>query len=146
VLNYTPGIIYLLFINNKGEQYTKKGLQKMLYELVPNKNTGINAFRSIYSSYWLPKLNKNQINRIAFLMRTSFNMLFTNYFKNNNEEEITNERQEKTQKDNKRQTEPEKNIFAKIRTVRDRKEYVNNYYQQNKEGQIKENERTRHVK
>jgi uncharacterized FlaG/YvyC family protein len=26
-----------LFINNKGDQYTEKGLQKMLYELVANK-------------------------------------------------------------------------------------------------------------
>ncbi len=73
----------------------------MLFELVPDKNIGINALRSIYASYWLPKLtkNKNEINRVAFLMRTSFNMLSTNYFKKNNEKETTNERQEVTQKD-----------------------------------------------
>jgi hypothetical protein len=37
-----------LFINNKDEQYTEKGLQTMLYKLVPDKNIGINALRSIY--------------------------------------------------------------------------------------------------
>ena len=61
-----------LFINNKSEKYTEKGLQKMLYELVPDKNIGINALRSIYTSHFLPKPNKNQINRVAFLMRTSY--------------------------------------------------------------------------
>ena len=45
------------------------------------------ASRSIYTSHYLPKLNKNQINRVAFLMRTSFNMLSTNYFKKNEEKE-----------------------------------------------------------
>ena len=53
----------------------------MLYELVPDKNLGINALRSIYTSYYLPKLNDNQINRVAFLMRTSFYMLSTNYLR-----------------------------------------------------------------
>jgi hypothetical protein len=74
-----------LLIDNKGEQYTEKGLQKMLYELVLDKNIGINALRSIYTSYYLPKLNKNQINRVAFLMITSFNMLSTNYLKKNDD-------------------------------------------------------------
>ena len=109
-----------LLIDNKGEQYTEKGLQKMLYELVPDKNIGINALRSIYTSFFLPKLNKNQINRVAFLMRTSFNMLSTNCLKNNNEEETTKERQEMTRKDNKRQTaEPETtNIIEKTLSYR----------------------------
>jgi hypothetical protein len=79
-----------LFINNKSEQYTEKGLQKMLFELVPDKNIGINALRSNYTSHYLPKLNKNQIHRVAFLMRTSFNILSTNYLKKNEEEEETN--------------------------------------------------------
>ena len=42
------------------------------------------------------------LNRVAFLMRTSFNMLSTNY-KKQNEEESRNERQEMTQKYNIRQ-------------------------------------------
>jgi hypothetical protein len=70
-----------LFINNKNEPYTEKGLQKMLYELVPEKNLGVNALRSIYTSHYLPHLLKYQINRVSFLMRTSFNMLSTNYLK-----------------------------------------------------------------
>lgn len=64
-----------LFINNKGEQYPEKGLPKMLYELVPDKNLGINALRSIYTSHYLPKLYEDQINRVAFSMRTSFNIV-----------------------------------------------------------------------
>ena len=60
-----------LFINNKDEQYTEKGLQTMLYELVPDKNIGINALRSIFTYHYLPKLNKNQINRVEFIIRTS---------------------------------------------------------------------------
>jgi len=53
------------------DQDTEKSHQKMLFELVPEKNIGINALSSIYTYYWLPKLTKNQINRVAFLMRTS---------------------------------------------------------------------------
>ena len=65
----------MMLVNNKGEHYTEKGLQKMLFELVPDTNSGINALRSIYTSYWLPKLNKTEINRVAFFMRTSFNLI-----------------------------------------------------------------------
>ena len=39
--------IYIL-INNKGEQYTEKGLQQILFELVPDKYIGVNALRSVY--------------------------------------------------------------------------------------------------
>ncbi len=46
-----------LFINTDGNLYSEKGLQKMLYDLLPDKNLGVNALRSIYASYWLPKLN-----------------------------------------------------------------------------------------
>jgi CTP:phosphocholine cytidylyltransferase-like protein len=57
----------------------------MLSDLLPNKNLGVNAIRSIYASYWLPKLNKNQITRVAFLMRSSVSMIGTNYFKKSND-------------------------------------------------------------
>ncbi len=40
-------------------------MQKTLLELVPDKNIGTNALRSIYTSYWLPTLIKNQTNRVA---------------------------------------------------------------------------------
>ena len=48
-----------LFINSKNEPYTEKGLQRMLYDLMANKNIGVNSLRSSYASYWLP--NKTEI-------------------------------------------------------------------------------------
>jgi hypothetical protein len=47
-----------LFINNKGEPYREKGLQYFLFEIVPDKNIGINALRSIDTSQFLPTLVK----------------------------------------------------------------------------------------
>jgi hypothetical protein len=44
----------------------------------------------MYTSHYLPELNKNQINLVAFLMRTSFNMLSTNYLKKNDDNEQVN--------------------------------------------------------
>jgi len=86
------------------------------------------------------------LNRVAFLMRTSFNMLSTNY-KKQNEEETRNERQEMTQKYNIRQeTETEKKIIEEVKRPRDRKAYLNVYYQQNKDkikDQIKKNEQNK---
>ena len=73
-----------LFISSNGKQYTEKSLQKILYELVPNKNLGVNSFRSSYASYYVPKLNKNQLQRVAFLMRSSVSMLMSNYLKKDN--------------------------------------------------------------
>ena len=89
------------------------------------------------------------LNRVAFLMRTSFNMLSTNY-KKQNEEETRNERQEMTQKYNIRQeTETEKKIIEEVKRPRDRKAYLNVYYQQNKDkikDQIKKNEQNKTCK
>jgi hypothetical protein len=114
-----------LIINNKGKQYTEKGLQKMLFELVPDKNIGFNALRSMYTSYWLTKLNKSQINRVAFLMRTSFTVLSTSYLKKNEDEEeaiIINKNNEKiTTTNTNRQQQTTK-------APRDRKAYLNEYY------------------
>jgi len=70
-----------LFINSTNDKYTEKGLQKMLYELLNDKNIGVNSLRSSYCSYYLNKVNKNQVDRIAFIMRSSPHMLYTNYFK-----------------------------------------------------------------
>ena len=53
----------------------------MLYELLNDKNIGVNSLRSSYCSYYLNKVNKNQVDRIAFIMRSSPHMLYTNYFK-----------------------------------------------------------------
>jgi hypothetical protein len=130
-----------LFINTDGEPYTEKGLQKMMSDLLPNKNLGVNAIRSIYASYWLPKLNKNQITRIAFLMRSSVSMLSTNYLKKtiDNQSVIT--------------TQPEQiraDVEQEIKETkkpRDRREYLKNYYEQNKERiieSIKENDKKKY--
>ncbi len=115
-----------LFINTDGNLYSEKTLQKMMSDLLPNKNLGVNAIRSIYASYWLPKLNKNQITRIAFLMRYSVSILSTNYLKKNNDSQpITTA-----------QHEPRAEVEAEIKNtpskLRDRKAYLKTYYEQNK--------------
>ena len=83
-----------LFINSTNDKYTEKGLQKMLYELLNDKNIGVNSLRSSYVSYYLDKVNKNQLDRIAFIMRTSTQMLYNNYFKavDNTPIKLSNER------------------------------------------------------
>ena len=43
----------------------------MLYDLLSYKAIGLNSIRCSYASYLLPKLNTNQVQRIAFFMRTS---------------------------------------------------------------------------
>ena len=86
-----------LFINSKNEPYTEKGLQKMLYDFLKNKNIGVNSLRSSYASYWLPKVNANQVQRIAYLMRTSAAMLYKNYLKKTNEEPEEEETPKATQ-------------------------------------------------
>jgi hypothetical protein len=129
-----------LFINTDGKLYSEKGLQKMLYDLLPDKNIGVNALRSIYASYWLPKLNKNQITRIAFLMRSSVSMLSTNYLKKNNDSRPITTQPEQIRAD----VEQEKKETKK---PRDRREYLKNYYEQNKEkiiDFIKENDKKKY--
>ena len=113
----------MMLINNKGEHYTEKGLQKMLFELVPDKNIGIDALRSIYASHYLPKLQKNQINRVAFLMRTSFDMLSTNYLKKIEEDETKNNTINKNNKQ--KITKNDINVIEKVKTPRDTKAYLN---------------------
>jgi hypothetical protein len=106
-------------------------------DLLPNKNLGVNAIRSIYASYWLPKLNKNQITRIAFLMRSSVSILSTNYLKKSNDSQpITI------------QTEPRAEVETDIKNspskLRDRRAYLKTYYEANKEkiiDSIKENDK-----
>ena len=75
-----------LFINTKNEPYAEKSLQRMLYDLMKDKNIGVNSLRSSYASYWLPRCNANQVQRMAYLMRTSAAMLYKNYLKKTNEE------------------------------------------------------------
>jgi hypothetical protein len=135
-----------LFMHNKGEQYTEKGLQFFLYEPVTDKNIGINALRSIYTSHYLPKLNKNQINRVSFLMRTSFNMLSTNYLKKNEDEEQTNIINKNVEKLTIYHNNKQK---PTTQAPRDRKQYLNDYYEKKKQKmkeQIKNNEKEKTYK
>ncbi len=49
--------------------------------------------RSSYASYWVPKLNANQVQGVSFLMRTSAAMLYKNYLK---KDEIKEEEPQQT--------------------------------------------------
>ena len=71
-----------LFINSKNEQYKEDRLKKMLYDITKDKNIGVNALRSAYVSYYFNKLNKLQLERVAFLMRSSVGTLQNHYLKN----------------------------------------------------------------
>ena len=74
-----------LFINTNNEPYSEKSLQRMLYDLLKEKAIGVNSLRSSYASQWVPKCNANQVQRIAYLMRTSPAMLYKNYLKKSSE-------------------------------------------------------------
>ena len=71
-----------LFINSSNKQYTEDGLKKLLKEITKEKNIGVNALRSAYVSHYFNKLNKLQLERIAFLMRSSVGTLQNHYLKN----------------------------------------------------------------
>ena len=58
----------------------------MLFDLMKEKNIGVNSLRSSYISYWIPKINANQVQRISYLMRTSNNILYSSYLKKDEEE------------------------------------------------------------
>jgi len=79
-------------------------------------------------------------------MRTSFNMLSTNYLKENDENEETNiinkNDKKKTKEDNKQQQPTQQ-------APRDRKQHLNDYYEKNKEKikeQVKNNEKEKTYK
>ncbi len=46
----------MLFIYSKNEQYTEKGLQKMLSEISEEKKIGVNSLRSSYVTHFFQKL------------------------------------------------------------------------------------------
>ena len=71
-----------LFINSNNEEYTEDGLKKMLKDITKDKNIGVNSLRSVYVSHYFNKLNKLQLERVAFLMRSSVGTLQNHYFKN----------------------------------------------------------------
>ena len=71
-----------LFINSNNEEYTEDGLKKMLKDITKDKNIGVNSLRSAYVSHYFNKLNKLQLERVAFLMRSSVGTLQNHYLKN----------------------------------------------------------------
>jgi hypothetical protein len=121
-----------LFINSKNEPYTEKGLQKMLYDLLKDKNIGVNSLRSSYASYWVPKLNANQVQRVSFLMRTSAAMLYKNYLKKDEIKEEEPLQQTKINNEQKKEiikfTPEQKEEYDNNRT-----EYYKKYYEKRKE-------------
>jgi len=70
-----------LFINSNNSLYSEDGLKKLLKDITKEKNIGVNSLRSAYVSHYFNRLNKNQIDRIAFLMRSSPGTLQNHYLK-----------------------------------------------------------------
>ncbi len=54
----------------------------MLKDITKEKNIGVNSLRSAFVSYHFNKLNKLQLERVAFLMRSSVGTLQNHYLKN----------------------------------------------------------------
>ena len=54
----------------------------MLKDITKEKNIGVNSLRSAYVSHYFNKLNKLQLERVAFLMRSSVGTLQNHYLKN----------------------------------------------------------------
>ena len=54
----------------------------MLKDITKDKNIGVNSLRSAYVSHYFNKLNKLQLERVAFLMRSSVGTLQNHYLKN----------------------------------------------------------------
>ena len=122
-----------LFINSKNEPYQEKSVQKMFYDLVPNKNLGINAFRSIYISYYFKKLNKLQLERIAAFMRTSVATMQNSYFKADDQADTSHTGTSKPDSDTNKYSpsNPVKTITPEQKELRDktRAAYQQSYYE-----------------
>jgi hypothetical protein len=71
-----------LFINSNNNLFSDDGFKKMLKDITNDKNIGVNSLRSAYVSYYSNKLNKLQLERVAFLMRSSVSTLQNHYLKN----------------------------------------------------------------
>ena len=71
-----------LFINSNNELYSDDGLKKLVKDITKDKNIGVNSLRSAYVSHYFNKLNKLQLERVAFLMRSSVGTLQNHYLKN----------------------------------------------------------------
>ena len=114
-----------LFINSDDKPYTEKGLQRMLADLLPGKNLGVNSIRSIYASHFLPKINTNAAKRVAFLMRSSVSVLTGSYLKKSDDNQTITAQPEPIRAE----IEEEKEKTDKLR---DRRQYLRSYYLANK--------------
>ena len=136
-----------LFINSRNEKYTEKGLQKMLYDLMKDKNIGVNSLRSSYASYWLPKCTANQVQRIAYLMRTSPAMLYKNYLKKTKEESEEEEPPKRAPQTITPKTITKLTPEEKQKYKQDRRDYYKNYYETKKDvllEKAKENDKNKY--
>ncbi len=129
-----------LFINSKGDKASADTLKDYNKSFIPNLRLNINSFRSAYISYWLPKINKFQKDRVVAFMRTSATMTELNYFK-----QFETEGKEEINIINSNETKPEQEPELKIKTRQPRltneqrkqkrekkNEYYKNYYEENK--------------
>ena len=116
-----------LFISTDGEKYSEKTLQKLLFDLLPGKNLVVNSLRSIYASHYMPKINTNQAKRLAFLMRSSVSVLTGSYVKKTIDNQPVVIQPEPIRADIEQEI---KNTPSKLR---DRREYLKQYYETNKE-------------
>jgi hypothetical protein len=102
-----------LFINSNNELYSEDGLKKMLKDITKEKNIGVNSLRSAYVSHYFNKLNKLQLERVAFLMRSSVGTLQNHYLKND-VSLMDDEPEPEPQQQQKILTEINKNVVEKI--------------------------------
>lgn len=70
-----------LFVNIKGAKASADVINDWNKSLLPDKQLNINSFRSAYISYYWPKLNRQQKDRLIFFMRSSSKYAETNYLK-----------------------------------------------------------------
>jgi len=132
-----------LFINTKNELYKEKTIQKLFYELLDNKNLGVNAFRSIYISYYFNKLSRLQLERVAAFMRSSVTTLHNSYFKQGTQPtEIKKEDDEEDENIIKSsQIKVIKKITPEQKQLKDEKraDYQSSYYQNRREELLQKN-------
>ena len=67
----------------------------MLKDITKEKNIGVNSLRSAYVSHYFNKLNKLQLERVAFLMRSSVGTLQNDVSLMDNEPEPEPQQQQK---------------------------------------------------
>ena len=138
-----------LFINSKGDKASPDTLNDYNKSFMPDLQLNINSFRSAYISYWLPKVNKIQKDRVVAYIRTSDKMTELKYFKqfetDDKEEIIINETKPEQETEIKIKPRQPRLTNEQKKERRDKKNnYYKNYYEENKDKMIekaKENSR-----